>query len=164
MSSKTYGTNKCLEINEDSFKMYIPTEEHIMVIEALLNVKDCPLPLAVDMYEKTILPSIEDESMDDYNEMIESLTYDYFSVCNKEENAFVDWSLLKNKIAFSPNYFMIFEDPEIGLWIAYEALLLVFTMYPDHYAADYQPFAYKDNDFCVHAEGDHVIIFAPEDF
>ena len=134
-----------------------------MVIEALLNVNDCPLPLAVDMYEKTILPSIEEESLDAYDEMIEGLSYDYFSVCNEEENTFVDWSLLKNSIGFTRNYLEIFDDIEVGLWIAYEALLLIFNVYPDHYAAEFQPFVYKGKDFCVHAEGDHVIIFAPGD-
>ena len=97
-----------------------------MAIRALYAIKDAPLALIVDMYKNAMVPSIAEESQDEYIEMSESLSYDYFATDTVDKCEFVDWMELNNNLKFSKRYMKIFRHPLEGMWVAYEALSFVF--------------------------------------
>ena len=135
-----------------------------MAVRALLEVTDCPLPLAVDLYEKTIIPSICEESEEAYNNIITELSYDFMASDSEEKCAYTDWGEANNQFGFSAGYINIFEEtPEYAAWIAYEALIMIFSLYPDHNAGYMQSFAWKERRFLVCCEGKRVTFFTPNE-
>ena len=134
-----------------------------MAIRALYAIKDAPLALIVDMYKNAMVPSIAEESQDEYIEMSESLAYDYFATDTVDKCEFVDWMELNNNLKFSERYMKIFRHPLEGIWVAYEALSFVFEFMKDGKAANVQIFSYNGKSFWIGIVNETVIFITPEE-
>lgn len=136
-----------------------------MAVRALYDMKDTPLPLAVDLYAKTIVPSIDEKSEPAYTKMIEDLEYDMSAGL---EDITSDWSQSQNKLFFTQGYLDIFknpfENPVQAIWIAYEALNMIFTFHPDFKAADLQVFHFRGSKFWIKHEKDYVVFLTPTEY
>ena len=139
-----------------------------MPVRVLYNeMKDAPAPLVVDMYIKTIVPSIAEESKQQYLDMISPLKFDYKAADTEEKCMFTAWRDIKNELYFTKGYNNIFKDNQIaGLWVAYEALSQIFEKYPgpDFRAGYMQVFRYNRKKFWVTAEAGHVVFSIPEEY
>ena len=134
-----------------------------MAIRALYAIKDAPLALIVDMYKNAMVPSIAEESQDEYIEMSEALSYDYFATDTTDKCDFVDWMELNNNLKFSERYMKIFRHPLEGMWVAYEALSFVFEFMKDGKAANVQIFSYNGKSFWIGIVNETVIFITPEE-
>lgn len=134
-----------------------------MPVRAVYEMKDTPLPIAVDMY-KIIVDSIEEEFQAAYEEMIKPLTYDFRASDTEEKCVFEEWSEAMNDLYFTKGYTSLFEEPIYALWIAYEALTLIFELKPDGKTGDVQVFYYKRKKFWCVCESGHVVFFTPEEY
>ncbi len=136
-----------------------------MAVRALYDMKDTPLPLAVDLYAKTIVPSIDEKSEPAYKKMIEDLEYDMFAV---SKDITSDWSQSQNKLFFTQGYLDIFknpfEEPVRAIWIAYEALTMIIICYPDFKTADLQVFHFRESEFWIKHEQDYVVFHTPAEY
>lgn len=138
-----------------------------MPVRAIYEIKDAPVPLMTDMYMKTIVPSIAEESKQAYLKMIEPLKYDYKATDTEDKCMFDDWLDVKNELYFTKGYNNIFEENQIaGLWVAYEALNQIFERYPapDFHAGYLQVFYYNKKRFWITAEAGHVVFSIPEEY
>ena len=141
------------------------TMDLFTAVQALYGIEDCPLPLAVDLFEKTLVPSVEESSEDAYFALLENFSYDFMATRTEDDCPFTDWSLTQNRFGFTKGYLGLFENPGLGLWIAYEALSMVFRIYPDHHAADLQVFCWKGRKFYAKCQrSGKVIFFTPEEY
>ena len=135
-----------------------------MAVRALLKMIDEPLPLIVDMYDKILVPSLTEDSEEDYNMMIEALSYAYFKTNTEDKCPFMDWKDVKNRLLFTIGYVEIFEEyPVCAVWIAYEALNMLLSVYPDFYAPELHVFNWKGHSFWIKGQKDHVVFMIPEE-
>lgn len=108
-----------------------------MAVRALYDMKDTPLSLAVDLYAKTIVPSIDEKSEPAYTKMIEDLEYDMFAV---SEDITSDWSQSQNKLFFTQGYLDIFKNPDL------------------------QVFHFRGSKFWIKHEKDYVVFLTPTEY
>ena len=134
-----------------------------MAIRALHDIKDIPLPLVVDMYEKAIVPSIAEEYEADYIKMSESLAYDYFATNLEAKCPLVDWSEAQNNLEFSKEYINIFAHPIEGIWVAYEALSFIYSFAKDGKAGRIQAFEFKGKKFLIGLDNQTVVFVTPKE-
>lgn len=136
-----------------------------MAVCAIYEMKDIQLPLAVDLFEKTIVPSIAEESVPAYEAMCESIEYSFMASNTEDKCLFDDWSQVKNKLYFIEGYVALFREPIEGMWVAYEALNLIFTMTPSGKTGYMQQvFFFKKQKFWVCLEDKQVIFLTPEEY
>ena len=134
-----------------------------MAIRALYENKEAPLALIVDMYNNVLVPSIAGKSKEGYTEMSESIEYDYFATATVDKCDFIDWSKLNNKLKFSKRYMEIFRNLVEGLWVAYEALSMVFLLMKDGKAAKVHIFSYNGKSFWIGVTNETVIFITPDE-
>ena len=136
-----------------------------MAVRALYEMKDTPLPLAIDLYVKTIVPAIDKSSEKAYTEIVESLEYDMIASSGDTAS---DWSSDKNSLYFTHGYTNLFknafENPIKAIWTAHESLSLIFTCHPDYKAADLHVFYWKGNRFLVKHENIGILFLTPEEY
>lgn len=131
------------------------------------ELKDTPVPLVVDMYQKTIIESLQGDSKMDYLDMISPLEYDFKATDSKEKCIFDNWRDIKNELYFTKGYHEIFKDKQIsGLWVAYEALNQIFIKYPgpDFHAPYLHVFHYNKKKFWIVQEVNHIIFATPNEY
>ncbi len=130
---------------------------------SLFHIKDAPLLLILDLYEKTICPSIEEKSLPTYNEMIESLELCYRPVQGED---IVDFSHYPNDLNIAGSYLRMlgYREMDKALWIAYEALCMLKHCYPGFsWEKDRRHiFYYKEHPFIILFSDNRVLFFAPE--
>ena len=133
-----------------------------MAIRALYDMKDIPLPLAVDLYAQTFVPSIDKESEPVYSKMTKELKYDMIA---SSQDIAVDWSRSNNKLLFTKGYVDLFEKSCVqAIWIAYEALRMVFSCHQDLKTADLQVMYWRDIKFWIKQEQDYVVFLTPDEY
>lgn len=139
-------------------------EEAFMVRILYEEMKGQPIPLVADLFLKTIIPSIEEESLQAYQDMITPLKYKPEAT---EDDILESWRDVKNNLFFTKGYTDIFKDNMIdGLWIAYTSFTKIFEKYPgpDFLAPYMQVFTYKRKKFWIIKEADHVIFITPDEY
>lgn len=127
-----------------------------MAVRALYELRGVPLSLVVDIYNTAFVASIAEVSEAEYLRMCEALTYDFFS-SNSARCSFVNWAAANNNLIFSKEYMAIFEHPIEGLWVAYEALSLVFSCAKEGKAGRIQLFEYKATPFLIVLDNQTVV-------
>lgn len=131
------------------------------------EMKSEPVPLIADMYKNVIVPSIDEFSLDTYQEMVTPLKYKFELTDTEEKSPFIEWRDVPADLYFTKGYTDIFkEKPITGLWVAYEALSRIFEMYPGpQFRASYMHvFTYKRKKFWITQEADHVIFSTPDEY
>ncbi len=135
------------------------------MVRVLFNeMKNEPVPLVADLFLKTIVPSIEEESFQVYQDMITSLKYRSEAT---EGDMHESWRDVKNNIYFTKGYTDIFKDNMItGLWIAYFSFTKIFEKYPgpDFIAPYMHVFTYGRRKFWITKEADRVIFSTPDEY
>ena len=128
------------------------------------EMKDEPVPLVADLFLKTIVPSIEEESLQVYQDMITPLKYKPEAT---EDDIPESWKDVKNNIYFTKGYTDIFKDNMLdGLWIAYFSFTKIFEKYPgpDFLAPYMHVFTYRRKKFWITKEADHVNFSTPDEY
>lgn len=135
------------------------------MVGVLFNeMKNEPVPLVADLFLKTIVPSIEEESFQTYQDMITSLKYRSEAAEGDKPES---WRDVKNNIYFTKGYTDIFKDNMIdGLWIAYFSFTKIFEKYPgpDFIAPYMHVFTYGRRKFWITKEADRVIFSTPDEY
>lgn len=135
------------------------------MVRVLFNeMKNEPVPLVADLFLKTIVPSIEEESFQAYQDMITSHKYRSEAT---EGDMPESWRDVKNNIYFTKGYTDIFKDNMIaGLWIAYFSFTKIFEKYPgpDFIAPYMHVFTYGRRKFWITKEADRVIFSTPDEY
>ena len=135
------------------------------MVRVLFNeMKNEPVPLVADLFLKTIVQSIEEESFQVYQDMITSLKYRSEAT---EGDMHESWRDVKNNIYFTKGYTDIFKDNMItGLWIAYFSFTKIFEKYPgpDFIAPYMHVFTYGRRKFWITKEADRVIFSTPDEY
>lgn len=128
------------------------------------EMKDQPVPLVADFFLKTIVPSIEEKSLQTYQNLITPLKYKPEATENDIPES---WRNVKNNLFFTKGYTEIFKDNMIdGLWIAYISFTKIFEKYPgpDFLAPYMHVFTYKRKKFWITNEVDRVIFSTPDEY
>lgn len=128
------------------------------------EMKDQPVPLVADLFQKTIVPSIDDVSLQAYQDMITSLKYMPEAT---EADIHESWRDVNNNFFFTKGYTDIFNDNTIdGIWIAYISFTKIFEKYPgpDFLAPYMHVFTYKRKKFWITKEADHIIFSTPDEY
>lgn len=130
-----------------------------MAVRALYDMKGHPLSLVVDIYNTAFVASIAEESEAEYLRMCEALTYDYFS-SNLASCSIVNLADANNDLIFSKKYMAIFAHPIEGIWVAYEALSLIYSCAKEGKAGRIHLFEYKANPFLIVLADNRTVLFA----
>lgn len=131
------------------------------------EMKSVPVPLIADMYIETIVPSLDDSSLTAYQEMMAPLRYRQELTDTEEKSPFIEWRNVPADLYFTEGYKNYYkENPIFGLWVAYEALSMIFEKYPGPlFRASYmQVFTYKRKRFWVTAETGHIVFSTPNEY
>ena len=116
------------------------------MVRALMDIKDLPLQLALDMYNNILTPSIADESKADYCRMCESLEYSIFT--SNREGCMVDWSTINNDINFTKKLISFFGVAEVP-WLAYESINFILMFSKNGQASTAHLFHYNRKPYIV---------------
>ncbi len=124
----------------------------------LYNSKELPLNMAIDLYRKCYVPSITDQEL--YENLCSQLEYDYFKTF--KENI-INWKIFPNNLKVTKGYISIFNDPDIGILMAYEALSMIFDLAKDGCAAHAHFFSFSGKNFMVITDKNTVIVCKPSE-
>lgn len=137
-----------------------------MAVRALWdeNMRDIPLPLALDFYE-VIVDSLVEESAERYQKLIEKLSFQLKGARNPEETMFSNWKEATNTLHLTKGFTSIFDNPVEALWVAYASLGKVLDICNEEGEAGYlQVFSFDKRKYWTVVEGSHVVFLLPQEY